>query len=231
MFGFQGIWQGVAVLYDRSTDSEWLHLSGECIRGQLKGKTLKPISGTHTTWKQWRTWHPETEVMDWNEHFAGRYPQPQAVRRGRPGLPEVFKRTIQTKDARLSPSALVYGITSDDESKAYAFEQLKRDTLRVVNDQVGNLPVVVLFDPKTESCTAFVRRLGEEEVQFEVVASSEPSSPSIRVVDGSDAFDLTGRCIDGSRQGLRLQPVGLQAEWYGWYATYPKTKLWSDKQE
>ena len=61
-FGFHGIYQGTAVLYDQQTGSLWMHLTGECFAGELAGRKLDPLdTGRHTTWSEWLASHPETD--------------------------------------------------------------------------------------------------------------------------------------------------------------------------
>ena len=43
-------------------------------------------------------------------------------------------------------------------------------------------------------------------------------------------FDRDGLCIEGPLEGKHLPPVtGVQAEWYGWFATYPQTSVFAIK--
>ncbi|WP_336246799.1 DUF3179 domain-containing protein [Streptomyces cupreus] len=51
------------LMYDRQTGSEWPQLLGTAINGPLKGTTLDTVPLVWTTWKQWRTAHPDTEVL------------------------------------------------------------------------------------------------------------------------------------------------------------------------
>ncbi|MGP4050433.1 DUF3179 domain-containing protein [Streptomyces sp. 2A115] len=51
------------LMYDRQTGSEWPQLLGTAISGPLKGKRLDTVPLVWTTWKEWRTAHPDTEVL------------------------------------------------------------------------------------------------------------------------------------------------------------------------
>ena len=49
----------------------------------------------------------------------------------------------------------------------------------------------------------------------------------IRDEQTKSRWTMDGLCISGGHTGSQLKPLhGLQAEWYGWYATYPDTTLW-----
>ncbi len=101
-FGFHGIWQGTAVIYDKGTRSHWLHLTGECISGRHKGKQLKPIPGRHVQWWEWKRDHPDTRVMAQLPGFEKRYFPRANARRGHDYFPPMFPPTIHSKDARLA---------------------------------------------------------------------------------------------------------------------------------
>ena len=57
------LWQRSLVMRDLQTGSLWAHLLGECMEGPLKGKTLTPIPAAITSWKEWKTAHPNTTVL------------------------------------------------------------------------------------------------------------------------------------------------------------------------
>ncbi|MFJ4014397.1 DUF3179 domain-containing protein [Streptomyces sp. NPDC090026] len=51
------------LMYDRQTGSQWPQLLGTAVGGPLKGTKLDTVPLVWTTWKQWRTAHPDTEVL------------------------------------------------------------------------------------------------------------------------------------------------------------------------
>lgn len=63
-FGVSGmLWRENLVMYDRETDSWWSQASGKAIQGRLQGRQLTPMVSTTTTWQDWLTRHPETQVL------------------------------------------------------------------------------------------------------------------------------------------------------------------------
>lgn len=208
------------MLYDKQTLSLWMHLTGECIDGPLEGTSLPLYSGRHLPWHQWKLEHPETTVMAEQTRFLRRYAPEKAVGRGRDYFPRGFLTTLEDRDDRLAPSSLCYGIRSGDATKAYPFAELEKLPGGIVNDRVGPTPVVVAFLPESRTVAGHSRRLQGQTLEFERQGRF--------IIDRKSAakFNLDGVCIEGPWVGRRLEPiVGIQAEWYGWYATYPGTEL------
>lgn len=222
--GFHGIWQGVAVLYDRETQSLWFHLTGRAYAGPLEGTALARLpTGRHTTWQDWRTDHPGTRVLAVDERFVGRvgdrgYFGREGCRRGDPFLPDVFRRTLKDTDDRLPLHELVHGAVVAGQPVAWPIRSVLDAGL--VSTRVGEVPVLLWGDRASGSVVAFERRLGEEVLEF-VPAGDR------RVRDeGGSLFDREGVAREGPRAGQRLRPLdGLQAEWYGWFAHHPDTRL------
>ena len=219
-FGFHGIWQGTAVLYDRKTQSLWLHVTGECFKGRRKGITLTPIPGRHVLWREWKSQHPKTQVMASNKKFKKHYFSRVAAFRGRDHFPPYFELTIKTRDKRLPLASLLYGVRVDGQAVAYPFSRLRGVSGGIVHETIGNTAIAVVYDAETGSCTAMGRTLDGQVLTFKRRSDGNLES------QGS-VFDRGGRCIEGQMLGKRLPKVfGLQAEWYGWYAAYPQTKIW-----
>jgi hypothetical protein len=221
-FGFHGIWQGVAVVYDRQTRSVWLHLTGECIEGPFKGTTLKAIAGRHVLWSEWKRDHPNTQVMGEEQRFKSRYFPTESARRGLDYFPRGFRSTIQTTSELLSPSALCYGIKTPAAAKAYPFDALAHLEDGLLNDRVGDVPVVVVFEKGTRSAVGHGRTLDGKLLEFERTPEG-----LLRDKKTGSVFDRDGYGVSGPLKGDRLPSVvGVQAEWYGWFASYPDTSVY-----
>ncbi len=225
-FGFEGVFQGTAVLYDHQTRSLWMHLTGECFEGELEGTVLERIpSGRHTTWADWSRTHTGTDVMKpdprWMNKGGDRgYFAREGAASGLPFFPEGFQPTIQTRDDRLAPTALVYGIDVDGVTRAYAFDDLAERL--VVEETVNGVAITVWFDRASRSAAAFRRTVGELSFSFTTQANGARTDHETK-----SAWNMEGECVDGASTDLRLEPLhGLMAEWYGWVANHPKTSVW-----
>ncbi len=225
-FGFEGIFQGTAVLYDHQTRSLWMHLTGECFEGELEGVVLERMpTGRHTTWSDWRRTHPAGDVMKPDPRLMGRrddrgYFGRTSAASGSSYLPADFGPTIQTRDRRLALSDLVYGIDVGGVTRAYAFQDLEKTP--VVEETVNGVPVTIWYDRASRSAAAFRRDVGELSFSFTTDDNGVRTDRETRSV-----WNMEGVCVGGASTDLRLTPLrGLMAEWYGWFANHPETSLW-----
>lgn len=75
-FGHEGVlYRRSFVMYDKQTDSLWIHTTGECVKGPSKGKVLSFLPSTVTTWKRWKAQYPKTLVLTGRKAggFMGRF--------------------------------------------------------------------------------------------------------------------------------------------------------------
>lgn len=220
-FGFEGVWQGTAILYDRDTGSLWMHFTGACFDGPRAGRALTPLAtGTHTTWAGWRRDHPDTDVMAPDPRFARRYFTREQAQSGSPYLAPQFDATITSRDPRLALGDLLLGVRVGPAARAYPFARLAA-TDGVVEEPVGGVPVTVWYEAGSRTAVVFDARLEGRVHAFERRDGG--------FFDGSSGsrFDLEGRCVEGSFAGQRLERVpSMTAEWYGWFAHHPATTVY-----
>jgi hypothetical protein len=229
-FGFEGIWQGVAVLYDHQTKSLWMHLTGECFAGKLKGRVLKRLgTGRQTNWTDWRRHHAATDILAPDPRYVGRkddrgYFARYSCRSGSTYFPDYFLRTIQHRDSRLRRHDLVYGVVAGGRARAYPFLDLMF-TKGVVDETFGGVEATVWYDRRTRSAAAFDRKQGEKLLTFSVRPDGLRED-----LQTKSRWNTEGICVDGPSKGARLVPLrGVMAEWYGWAAHHPATEIWKPK--
>lgn len=223
-FGVSGLlWRDNLVLYDEATDSRWSQLAATAIRGPLTGERLSLTPSTLTTWDAWQTAHPDTEVLR-------PPPESETVTTSTPrnydfnpysGYAEsrgVGNRRRQT-DGKRHPKTLVVGIAVDGQARAYPLEAVQ--SAGVVNDIVGDLPVVVTV-ADGQTLVAYERRVGGTPVRF------ESADDTVRA-DGSHWNPHTGRARDGPHEGTTLARANDVAPlyWFAWRESHPETDIYS----
>jgi len=55
--------EGDRKMKDEETGSEWDRISGEAVSGSMKGKKLKPVSGTISFRKAWEAFYPDDKIL------------------------------------------------------------------------------------------------------------------------------------------------------------------------
>ena len=134
-FGHEGIlYRNSFIMYDRGTESLWVHTTGQSVKGKLKGKQLTFIPSKITSWGVWSARHPQTVVLE--------------GKRAR-GMMGAFSLTAKTAER--------YGVSvgQGDEVKLYPIAALRK--ARVVLDQFAGRDIVVFFDDQGMHATAFER--------------------------------------------------------------------------
>lgn len=221
------------VMYDRQTESWWQQATGEAIVGAYAGRRLCFIPAPVMRWRDFRTMYPAGRVLSRNTGFARPYGQnPYAGYDSRAGPIAGFFRGAP--DARLPALERVVAVDEGDSSVAYAFSWLRRT--RVVNDQVGRVPIVVFWMPGTASAldaadiaqgrdvgatAVFDRRLEGRTLSFEPVSDGRFRDRETKTV-----WDLAGRAKAGPLAGRRLTPLAHGNHlWFAWAAFRPATRL------
>ncbi len=150
-FGVSGLlYNSDVLLYDRQTQSLWSQLLAQAISGPMKGRFLTMLPLTHTTWIDWRTRQPATEVLSPETGQARPYardPYAGYASSGEIMFPVAFR------SAGLHPKERVLGIKIGGQAKAYPFVELGK-TAGVVSDRIGDTALTIRYDRAASRATA-----------------------------------------------------------------------------
>lgn len=123
-FGVSGLlYNSDVLLYDRQTESLWSQLLSKAISGSMRGKHLRQIPLEHTSWADWKSRYPHTQVMsvdtghnrDYTSSPYGSYASNESI---------YFP--IKNRDRRYHPKEQVIGVEVNGQFKAYPFSELAR---------------------------------------------------------------------------------------------------------
>ena len=194
------LWNRSLVMMDQETGGLWSHLLGRCMRGPLKGTELKPINSVLTTWTDWKTTHPGTDVMLWPQ--GGQYQFDSAYYR------------------KVGLNRFVAGITIGGRARAYPFDAL--DEQPIVNDSAGKRTWVVAFDPQTGSIRRYDRRLDDQILEFQ-----QDDQGVVDTQTGSHWDMRRGVAIEGALKGKFLtSQVIIPSFRAAWETFYPDSEYW-----
>lgn len=224
------------VMYDRLTESWWQQATGRGIVGSYTGTALEFLPSQLISWAQFRELHPDGVVLSRDTGHSRSYGT----------NPYAGYDTVDTNpfllddwtliDGRLNPKVRIVGVVIDDESVAYPLPALAE--VEVVNDTVGNEPLVLRWVPGTVSGLGAATVAGGEEVGTAVVFSrrgpddahldfESDGSGGMRDTTTGSTWSLDGEAIDGPMAGARLAPIANdQPFWFAWAIFRPDTTVW-----
>jgi hypothetical protein len=222
-FGTSGLlYRSNKLMVDRQTLTLWGNLTGEPALGRLAAGTarLAVLPVVVTTWKEWRARHPETTVLALDPEMERRWGYsylPGAAERRRAGV--AFP--VWPRSGALDPRAEVYAVRLGERAKAYPVERaLARG---VINDRLGDEPLVVVADPGSGAVRAY-RRGGR-------TFAPRPGGAAGELVDGDGRRWTAGEeALAPAEPGPEAAPLerlpGHVSFWLGWYAFFPHSELY-----
>ncbi len=227
----EGVCGGTIILRDRETGTLWAPFDGHGLEGPLTGRELSRLPVFLTTWQDWSTRHPKTDVIYQPEsersgHGSREHP-------GKWGIVGQMGETLSTWDTRLAENAFVFGIQQgsgiqqDRVSRAYPLRTV-RERGGAVNDTLDGQPVVVLARGAFEM-VAYDRRLAGVPLTFEPTTASEATAGGpghFRDVETGSVWTIEGLAAAGPHQGKRLEPAdGYMVEWHVWSEYHPESEI------
>jgi len=226
-FGVSGLlYQSDLVMYDEATESLWSQIRAQAIRGDRTGETLTLVPSTLTTWGAWQEEHPDTEVLlppPISNTIVGRTSRAYTANpyEGYEDSGNVGIGFNEFDDDRLHPKTTVIGVASNEEARAYPLPAVS--DADVVNDTVGDLPVVVTVDD-SDTLYAYNRRVDGDTMEF------QRADPTHLQAGGSRWNIRSGRAVDGPHEGTTLQQANSRSQmfWFAWLDFNPETTVYGE---
>jgi len=223
------------VMYDRQTESWWQQATGGAIVGELTGAQLEFLPSQLISWDAFRAAHPDGEVLSRDTGHVRDYgANPYAGYDTVDSDPFLLEdKTLL--DGRLSPKVRVLALEVEGDAVAYPFPFLAEQ--RVVNDEVGGEPIVVLWTDGTASglggptvaggeivgaASAFRRDVGGRSLTFE-----PGEDGTMRDAETGSTWTFEGRAIAGELEGAQLELLVADSPfWFAWAVFRPDTRVW-----
>jgi hypothetical protein len=122
LFGVSGlVYNSGTLLFDRPSESLWLPMEGLAIAGPRKGQRLTAINATETSWADWLTRYPKTQVLTADTGHRrpyGRDPYADYASNSELRFP------LAARDDRYHPKEPVLVLGHEGRYKAYPFVEL-----------------------------------------------------------------------------------------------------------
>ena len=218
-----GVVGGNEVFKDNETGTRWQQSSLEGISGPLKGAHLELYPFLLTSWEEWRRLHPQTLVLKPLPGYAERIAAKNAQLRVGFPTTKAAPDDVVRRDDRLKAYTKIIGLTVGDASRAFPFDALERS--RVVNEELGGQPILVVYQPKSETTTAFVARANGMRLTFK---EANPSAAELIDIGTGSRWTAYGECTSGKLKGARLEALIMEPEyWFAWSEFHPKTAVFT----
>lgn len=221
------------VMYDRQTESWWQQASGKAIAGEFTGMQLTILPSTMISWSDFQAKHPDGQVLSRETGYNRDYGTNPYTGYDEPGRTPFLYRGPETPD-ELRQNARVLGVELNGDAVAYPYDRL--ESVRVANDMVGGVPIVVLWQPGTASALDSARIAEGDDVGAAAAFSRELDGGTLtfvfadgRIVDqetGSE-WNIFGEAVAGSLEGRQLESVvSVNHFWFSWAAFQPETRVY-----
>ena len=193
-----------AMFEDATTKSWWRQVNGEAITGKLKGQQLPEVLSTQTSLEQWLALNPGSLIMQEDPAFIKSYDSTFKFESGSSKSKLTGTDSLSWKD-----KSWVIGVKAGKETKAYDWNQLKKEKL--MQDKIGPTPVLIVLSKNDKSFFAFER----------------PNENSVFNLRGdtllfeNHKFRIDGKGID-TIYSLKPLPA-FQEFWHSWRTFNPGT--------
>jgi thiol-disulfide isomerase/thioredoxin len=225
------------VMYDRQTESWWQQATGQAIAGELTLQELTLVPASLISWADFKKAHPGGKVLSRDTGFSKPYGiNPYAGYDNVDRQPFLF---VGPETPSVLPQmARVLTVDLNQEAVAYPYDVLQK--VRVVNDRVGGVPIVVLWTPGTASALDTGTVAGGDDIGSATTFSRELDGETLTfVLDGDRIVDeqtdsewnLLGHAVSGPKEGKQLEPVvSVNHFWFSWTAFRPETRVYGVDQ-
>jgi len=216
-----GVVGGNEVFKDVETGSRWQQSSLEAISGPLMGEHLALYPFLLTSWEEWHRLHPDTLVLKPLPGYAERIAAKNAQLRVGYPRERSAPADVVRRDGRLKAYEKIIGLTVGGASRAFPLDALAR--VRVVNEEIGGQPILVVNQPKSDTTTAFVARAKGMRLTFD-----EANAGATELIDREtrSRWDAYGTCTAGTLKGTQLEMLIMEPEyWFAWSEFHPKTTI------
>lgn len=204
------------LMYDAATQSLWNTIKGEPVMGPLvdKGIALQHRSVVTTTWGEWKRRHPTTKVLSIDTGHRRDYGEGVAYHQYFATDRLMFNTPYN--DTRLKNKEEVLALrfkSNPHEQLAISAKYLTENP--VYTDKIGTQNILVLTDK-----TGGNRVYDPKDIKFVNFDGDKTAIDS-----SGNAWTLSeSKLISTAGQELERLPYN-RAFWFGWHATYPKSRL------
>ncbi|MFQ5980265.1 MAG: DUF3179 domain-containing protein [Candidatus Heimdallarchaeota archaeon] len=222
------LYESNLVFYDRATDTYWIQMMNFAIWGPNRRASLNLVPVVQTTWRAWKSLHPETTVLSRETGYKRNYdldpyndPPSNYNTSDWIWFPTTFDWTQEPYNKYHEKTwTLVVRSANHLHDNLYPYPELAKQP--VINDIIGKEPLVVVYNQENQLAIPFSSTLENgtilhfSEANHNGLDSSNTLALTIFQDDESKSiWNMRGEAIAGSLKGTRLsQLAGYTAYWF-----------------
>ncbi len=214
-------------MFDYETESLWNAISGEAVKGELKGEKLQEIASIQKIlWKEWKVMHPDTKVLTYKGKESAGYDNYREYHKSKTKTGII---RVASKDKRLKPKETVIALEIEGNQKVYPLNIFKNR--KIVSDSFQKRDLLFYHDHLTNNTIVYIRKIGETILEF-----PDLNNPLLQQISDDIITDKTtgtkwdmksGMAIDGALKGKELEMIEFKnVYWFVWADHYPDTEIY-----
>lgn len=217
-------------MWDLESKSIWSPFDGVALEGPSQGAVMTRVPCLQTTWHEWISLHPDTDVIvwaPWPTHRDARHGHGTNKWLGSPGVEPLFTNTIELGrlDTRLPENELTLGVQVNGRARSYPLAEVRKGN-HAINDEHAGVAIVVFAAPDSHTMAAYARTLEGRTLDF------ERREGAFRDRQTGSAWNIEGVAVDGPLRGKRLTPVDfIFIEWHTWSSYHRGSEIFTCAEE
>lgn len=224
-FAAGGLYNGLVLLRDKTTQSYWDHITGECVYGEREGEQLEftDFDLIYTTVEAALRMYPQSQLATSNHlNILGRFMQfmtPFMHRVLGNNLPPHFVKTVGEADTRRERMDLGLGVWSDRTRRYYPMEVIQASESGIL-DHIDGETIFVYYNQIAKAPDAvYVQAMTVDKQGDDYVFDGE------RVLQDGILYDANGHKLETRRSQQMF------TRWYGFSYTFPNCEIYEGETE
>jgi hypothetical protein len=224
-FRLAGINNGNALIRDEETGSIWQQSTGQSIFGPLKGRALEIVRSDELTFALWKTERPEGQILKPDSRYAAEYDSKDWEKHV-----EKTHVVIDTRRSGIEPHQLMLGVLAAGQAKAYPLKLMLAEKL--IQDQIGDQPLVLVVGPDQASIRVFRAQLAGESntLAFARTLDTAPGEANIMADEQTGSiWNFQGCAVEGKWVGRCLTQMDANKDyWFDFLNHHPDAKVYRE---
>lgn len=221
-FHLAGINNQNFLMRDEQTGTYWQQITGLAVAGPLAGHRLKLVSADELTFGLWKREQPNGTVLNDAPGFSDKY----AARNWDVAMAKV-PTVISFPETGFQPRELMLGIRAFGASRAFPLGAVLKEKL--IEDQVGGQPILLVVGPDNQSVRGF-RRLVAGSTASEFYRMTDDGGIRLMDAETGSGWNFEGCAVDGKLAGVCLERVDMTKDyWFDWRNYNSRTTVYRSR--